>query len=87
MSAYPAEPRHRTADTVAGFLAALAMAGGAIAVVERPVVIGIFSIFVAFVAAALAETNQRLAAAGVAVASTGWLVGMIVCVITSRPLW
>jgi hypothetical protein len=63
------------------------MAGGAIAVVERPVLVGLFSIFVAFLATALAERNQRLAAAGVAIASTGWLAGMIVCVITSRPLW
>jgi hypothetical protein len=63
------------------------MAGGAIAVAYRPVVVGIFSIFVAFLATALAERNQRLAAASVAIASTGWLVGMIVCVITSRPLW
>jgi hypothetical protein len=63
------------------------MAGGAIAVVERPVLIGVFSIIVGFIATALADRNQRLAAIGVAIASTGWLVGMIVCVITSRPLW
>jgi hypothetical protein len=63
------------------------MAGGLIAVVERPVVIGVFSIIVGFLAAALAERTQRLAAIGVAVAAAGWLVGMIVCVITSRPLW
>jgi hypothetical protein len=85
VNAFPAETR--TADTVAGFLAALAMAGGAIAVAERPVVIGLFAIFVGFVATALADRNQRLAAAGVAIASAGWLTGMIVCVITSRPLW
>jgi hypothetical protein len=87
VSTYSAESRDRPADTVAGYLAALAMVGGAIAVVERPVLIGLFSIFVGFVAAALADRNQRLAAAGVTIASTGWLVGMIVCVLTSRPLW
>jgi hypothetical protein len=87
VSTIPAEQRDRPADTVAGFLAAIAMAGGLIAVVERPVLIGLFSIFVGFLAAALADRNQRLAAAGVAIASTGWLVGMIVSVITSRPLW
>jgi uncharacterized membrane protein (UPF0136 family) len=87
VSTVPATTRDRPADTVAGFLAALAMAGGLIAVVERPVLIGVFSIFVSFLAAALAERNQRLAALSVAVASTGWLAGMIVCVITSRPLW
>lgn len=87
MSTLPAGSRDRPADTVAGFLAAFAMAGGAIAVVERPVLVGVFSILVAFLATALAERNQRLAAASVAIASTGWLVGMVVCVITSRPLW
>jgi hypothetical protein len=87
VSAVPEASRGRSADTLAGFLAAMAMVGGLIAVVERPVVIGLFSIFIGFLAAALADRNQRLAAAGVAVASLGWLTGMIVCVITSRPLW
>jgi hypothetical protein len=87
VSTVPAESRDRPADTVAGYLAALAMAGGAIAVAYRPVLVGVFSIFVAFLAAALAERSQRLAAAAVAIAAAGWLTGMIVCVITSRPLW
>lgn len=87
MSSYSEGRRDRPADTVAGFFAALAMAGGLIAVVERPVLIGLFAIFVGFLAAALAERTQRLAAMGVAIASTGWLAGMIVSVITSRPLW
>jgi hypothetical protein len=63
------------------------MVGGLIAVVERPVLIGVASIAIAFLAAALADRNQRLAAIGVAIAASGWLVGMIVSVITSRPLW
>jgi hypothetical protein len=87
VSTFTESTRDRPADTVAGFLAAIAMAGGLIAVVERPVLIGLFSIFVGFLAAALADRNRRLAAVGVAIASVGWLVGMIVCVLTSRPLW
>jgi hypothetical protein len=87
VSSVPSTSRDRPAETVAGFLAVLAMAGGAIATTVRPVPIGIFSMFIAFVAAALADSNRRLAAAGVAVASLGFLTGMIVCVITSRPLW
>jgi uncharacterized protein involved in propanediol utilization len=63
------------------------MVGGLIAAVERPVLIGVASIVIAFLAAALADRNQRLAAIGVAVAASGWLVGMIISVITSRPLW
>jgi hypothetical protein len=49
--------------------------------------VGLVSIFIAFLAAAMAARNQRLAAAGVAVASLGFLGGMIISVITQRPLW
>jgi hypothetical protein len=87
MSTMPSASRDRPADVAAGFLAAIAMVGGSLAVVIRPVPIGIFSMFIAFVAAALADGNRRLAAAGVAFSSLGFLTGMIVCVITSRPLW
>jgi hypothetical protein len=87
VSTIPSASRDRPADTVAGFLAAMAMVGGSLAVVIRPVPIGIFSMFIAFVAAALADANRRIAAIGVAFASLGFLAGMIVCVITSRPLW
>ena len=87
MSAVPPAARDRPAEIVAGFLATLAMVGGAIAVAERPVPVGLFSIFIGFLAAAMAERNQRLAAAGVTIASLGFLGGMIVSVITSRPLW
>jgi uncharacterized membrane protein YccC len=87
MSTAPPVARDGPAEIVAGFLAALAMVGGAIALVERPVPVGLISIFIAFLAAAMAARNQRLAAAGVAVASLGFLGGMIISVITSRPLW
>jgi hypothetical protein len=87
MSTVPPEARDRSAEIVAGFLATLAMVGGAIALVERPVSVGVVSIVIGFLAAAMAERNQRLAAAGVTVASLGFLGGMIVSVLTSRPLW
>jgi hypothetical protein len=87
VSTVPPVARDRPADTVAGFLASLAMVGGAVAAITRPVSVGIVAIVISFLAAALADRNQRLAAAGVAVASLGFLTGMIVCVLTSRPLW
>ena len=87
MNAVRTAARERPAELVAGFLAALAMVGGAVALVERPVPVGLFSIFIGFLAAAMADRNQRLAAAGVTIASLGFLGGMIVSVITSRPLW
>jgi hypothetical protein len=83
----PAE-REGQAEGIAGFLAALAIFGGVIAVAQRPVTIGIASLLVALVAAAMASgRHQRLAAAAVAIAGTGWLLGMIVSVLTNRPLW
>jgi hypothetical protein len=87
MSAVPSTARDRPAEVVAGFLAVLAMVGGSIAAIERPVPIGIAAILIAFIAAAMADRNRRLAAVGMAFAALGWLTGMIVCVLTSRPLW
>lgn len=87
MSTVPPTARERPAELVAGFLAVLAMVGGFIAAIERPVPLGVGSILIAFLAAGLADRNQRLAAAGVTVASLGFLIGMIVSVIISRPLW
>jgi hypothetical protein len=87
VSTVPSVGRDRPADMVAGFLAAVAIFGGVIAIAVRPVPIGIFSIFVGLLGAALAERNERLAAIGVAVAGSGFLAGMIICAITSRPLW
>ncbi|HEV3480247.1 MAG TPA: hypothetical protein VG144_12470 [Gaiellaceae bacterium] len=87
MSTVPPTARERPAELVAGFLAVLAMAGGAIALVVRPVPLGVASIVIGFVAVALADRNQRLAAAGVTLASVGFLGGMIVSVLASRPLW
>jgi hypothetical protein len=87
MSTVPSTARERPAELVAGFLAVLAMAGGFIAAIERPVPVGVASILIAFIAAGLADRNQRVAAAGVTVASLGFLIGMIVSVTISRPLW
>jgi hypothetical protein len=89
MSTVPSVAEHQgPAETVAGFLAALAIFGGLIAIAQRPVTIGLASLFVALVAATMASgRNRHLAAAGVAIAGAGWLTGMIVCVITNRPLW
>jgi hypothetical protein len=87
-TAPPIAEREGPAETVAGFLAALAIFGGLIAIAQRPVTIGLSSLFVALVAATMASGRHRnLAAAAVAIAAASWLVGMIVCVLTNRPLW
>jgi hypothetical protein len=84
----PASERERPAEAVAGFLAALAIFGGLIAVVERPVTIGLFSLFLALVAAGMASGRHRgLAAFAVGIVAASWFAGMVVCALTGRPLW
>ena len=84
----PASERERPAEAVAGFLAALAIFGGLIAVVERPVTIGLFSLFLALVAAGMASGRHRgLAAFAVGIVAASWFAGMVICALTGRPLW
>lgn len=87
-TAEPIDRREGVSETIAGFLAGLAIFGGVIAVAVRPVTIGLASLGVALLAAVMASgRNRNLAAAAVAIAGAGWLTGMIVCVLTGRPLW
>jgi hypothetical protein len=80
--------REGSAESIAGFLASLAIFGGLIAIAQRPVTIGLFSLFVALVAAAMASgRHRRLAAAAVGITATSWLLGMVVSVLANRPLW
>ena len=84
----PARERDGAGESVAGFLAALAIFGGLIAIVERPVTIGLFSLLLALIAAGMAAGRHRnLAGIAVGIATTSWLAGMIVSVVTNRPLW
>lgn len=84
----PARERDGAGENVAGFLAALAIFGGLIAIVERPVTIGLFSLLLALIAAGMAAGRHRnLAGIAVGIATTSWLAGMIVSVVTNRPLW
>ena len=76
------------AESVGGFLATLAIFGGLVAIVERPVTVGLFALFVALVASALTAGRHRaLAAFAVAVAASSWLLGMVVSILADRPLW
>jgi hypothetical protein len=79
--------RDRPAEVVAGFLASAALFAGALAAVYKPVRLGPAAIIVALIAAAIGGRHQRLAAIATAVATAGWIVGMIGCVITGRPLF
>jgi hypothetical protein len=77
----------RTGDTIAGFLAALAMLGALLSLVWYPARVGTASIFLALVAAALADEHRRLAAWALVFASAAWLLGMVIAIATDRPIF
>jgi hypothetical protein len=90
LSAQPAEARQdggRPAETVAGFIAAAALAVGVIAIVYRPVRLSPPALLIALIAVGIGGRFSRLAAAAVAVITVGWVLGMIYAIVQDEPLW
>ena len=88
MSAQPVErSESRPAETVAGVIAAAALAVGAISIVYRPVRLDVPALIVALIAVAIGGRHSRLAAAAVAVVTIGWVLGMIYGIVQEKPLW
>ena len=86
----PAVPARREGhgESVAGFLAALAIFMSLIAVARTPVKIAPVAILVALVAVGMAQgRSQKLAAWALVAAGAGWLLGMTIAVTTDRPLF
>ena len=83
----PLAARHSTADSVAGFLAALAFLGAGLALVWHPGRVGTAAVLIALVAAALADANGRLAAWAAGVATACWLAGMTIAVVLDRAIF
>jgi hypothetical protein len=82
------DERGTTADTVAGFLAAISLTASVVACAYRPVRLAPFAILIALVAAALAKgRHSRLAAFAVFAGALGWLIGMSIAVLTSNPIY
>jgi hypothetical protein len=76
-----------TADTVAGFLAAAALAAGALALVWYPGRVGPAAMLIALVAAAMGRGQSRLAGGALAAVTVCWLAGMIIAVLTNRAIF
>jgi hypothetical protein len=53
----------------------------------RPVRIGVAAVILALIAAGLGGRHRKLAAAAVAIAGAGWIIGMVVAVVTTKPLF
>jgi hypothetical protein len=79
--------RESTADTVAGFLAAAALGAGALTLIWYPGRIGPAAMLVALIAAGLADANRRLIALALTAITVCWTIGMIIAVVTERPVF
>ena len=79
--------REGVTDSIAGFLAAFAIFAGALAIVWYPGRLGPAAMLVGLIAAALGGTQRRFAAIALAIATTFWFVGMVIAVITDRPVF
>jgi hypothetical protein len=98
MSAIP-DSRREGLDTFAGLLSAAAIFVGLLGATNidlsisgthlemRPVRIGLAAIALALVAAGIGGRHRRLATLAVGIAGFCWLVGMIVAVVTRRPVF
>jgi hypothetical protein len=76
-----------TAETVAGFLAASAMAVALIALAWHPLRLLAPALVLSMLAAGIGGRAKGLAAAAVATVTICFFFAMIISVITSRPLW
>lgn len=86
-------------DTISGLMSATAiflaflcatdlhLSIGGTDVQMRPVRIGIAAVVLALISAGIGGRHRKLAAAAVAIAGAGWLLGMIIAVVTERPLF
>jgi hypothetical protein len=74
-------------EYVAGFLAAAAIFAGIVAIVYYPGRVGAGAVLIALLAAAMGGFQSRLAAFAVAIATLGWLAGMIVSIVFERPVF
>ena len=73
-------------ETIAGFLAALAIAAGLIGIIWHPLRLVSAAIILSMVAAGMAPKSTFVRAA-VFIAIGSFFFGMMVCVLTGRPLW
>jgi hypothetical protein len=86
-------------DTLAGLMAATAIFIGVLAatnlnlsisgthVAMRPIRVGVAAVVLALVSAGIGGRHSRLASIAVGVAGASWVLGMVIAVVTQRPLF
>lgn len=99
MSTPETSPHRDRLDTFSGLLSAAAIFLALLGATDlhltvsgqdvqmRPVRIGVAAVVLALVAAGLGGRHRKLAAIATAIAAGGWLLGMIIAVVTQRPLF
>ncbi len=80
-------PRRRTAETVAGYLSALAIFASIVGIAWHPLRLILPSLVIALVASAMAGREQRLQFAAVMICTVCFFLGLTVAVVTSHALW
>ena len=100
MSAYSEPESARSGvDTLAGLMSATAIFLGLLGATDfnlsiagthlemTPVRVGVAAVVLALVAAGIGGRHRKLAAAAVGIAAACWVIGMIVAVVTQRPIF
>ncbi len=81
------ERSYSNADTVAGFLAVLALVAGVLAIFWYPGRLGPAALLVALIAAAIGGSQRRLVGISVAIVTLCWFVGMVFSVVADRAIF
>jgi hypothetical protein len=82
-----AVPHRERADAIAGFLCAFALAIAGVSLVRTPGLLAPVAILVGLVAVRMTEAHRTLAAWTVGLATTAFILGMLVAISTDRPLF
>ena len=81
------EGRPRPAETVAGFLAAMAIFVCLIGIAWHPLRLIFPGIVLALIAVGIGGRHAKIAGVAVAVGAISFFLGMVIAVVTSNPLW
>jgi hypothetical protein len=81
------QEEHRPAYTVAGFLSAMAIFAALIGLAWHPLRLIAPAIILSMIGAAMAPKGNRLAFAAVFVVAGCFFLGLLISVVTERPLW
>jgi hypothetical protein len=94
-----ADRQRERIDTLAGLMSATAIFLGLLGATNldlsisgthlemRPIRIGVAAVILALVSAGIGGRHRRLAAIAVGIAGASWMLGMVIAVITRRPLF